>query len=199
MFMASSRASFAVVALLLGAFTAAAADDRSGMQWLSVEFPRDSPIGVVSFSLGDSTATVRGISLALGLHTSLTLRNTSSKPVRGLTLLVQAQDLTPGGKASVTVPSLNVMPGEVFPVRLDLELMRPFNTTRNGGALVQVTLDCVLFDDLSAYGPDKLQSRRSLLVYEREARRDRQYFRTLIDTGQTGFRICGPPNSASSY
>jgi hypothetical protein len=185
MFMASSRASFAVVALLLGAFTATAADDRSGMQWLSVEFPRDSPIGVVSFSLGDSTATVRGISLALGLHTSLTLRNTSSKPVRGLTLLVQAQDLTPGGKASVTVPSLNVTPGEVFPVRLDLELMRPFNTTRNGGALVQVTLDCVLFDDLSAYGPDKLQSRRSLLVYEREARRDRQYFRTLIDTGQT--------------
>src|ERR1700748_174658 len=108
--------------------------------WLNVAFPRDSPLGVVSFSLGDSTASVRGISLALDLHTALTLRNLSGKPVRGLTLRVEAQDLTPSGRASVTVPSLNVMPGEIFPVRLDLELLRPFNTTKNGGALVEVTL-----------------------------------------------------------
>ena len=155
------------------------------MRWLDVDFPRDSPIGVVSFSLGDSTATVRGVSLALDLHTSLALRNWSGKRVRGLTLRVEAQDLTPSGKASVTVPSLNVPPGETFPIRIDLELLRPFNSTKSGGALVQVTLDCVLFDDLSSYGPDNLRSKRNLLVYELEARRDRQYFRKLIEDGQT--------------
>src|SRR5262245_7886573 len=73
------------------------AQDRSGMRWLDVYFPHDSPIGVVSFSLGDSTATVKGVSLALDLHTSLSLRNWSGKRVRGLTLRVEAQDLTPAG------------------------------------------------------------------------------------------------------
>lgn len=159
------------------------ADDR--LRWLAVEFPNDSPLGVISYSLGDSTATVKGISLALDLHTSLTLRNLGSKPIQGLALRVQAQDLTPSGSASVTVPSLNVMPGEVFPVRLDLELLRPFNSTRNEGALVQVTLDGVLFGDMSFYGPDRLHLRRALTVYEKQARRDRRYFRTLIESGQT--------------
>ncbi len=188
------------------------------MPWLNVEFPRDSPVSVVSFSLGDSTASVRGISLALALHTSITLRNAGNKPIHGLTLLVQAQDLTPAGKASVTAPSLNVLPGEIFPVRLDLELLRPFNTNRNGGALVDVTLDCVLFDDLSAYGPDKLRSRRNLTVFEWEARRDRQYFRQLMASGEyaklqeelnyglpearppmLGFEILGDPYRAGSF
>jgi hypothetical protein len=175
---------YALALIALAACLPLRAADPSTMPWLNVEFPRDSPVGVVSFSLGDSTASVRGISLALGLHTSLTLRNSSNKHLRGLTLLVEAQDLTPSGRASVTVPSLDVPPGEVFPVRVDLELLRPFNTSRTGGALVQVSLDCVLFDDLSSYGPDKIRSRHNLMVYEIEARRDRDYFRRLIETGQ---------------
>lgn len=175
---------YALALFALAACLPLRAADPSAMPWLNVEFPRDSPVGVVSFSLGDSTASVRGISLALGLHTSLTLRNSSNKHLRGLTLLVEAQDLTPSGRASVTVPSLDVPPGEVFPVRVDLELLRPFNTSRTGGALVQVSLDCVLFDDLSSYGPDKIRSRHNLMVYEIEARRDRDYFRRLIETGQ---------------
>jgi hypothetical protein len=32
---------------------------------------------------------------------------------------VLAQEVTPGGKASVAVPSLNVASGETFPVRVD--------------------------------------------------------------------------------
>ena len=183
MFTGNKRA-FAAFFIAALAFLPLRAAERSEMPWLSVDFPRDSPVGVVSFSLGDSTASVRGISLVLGLHTSLTLRKSSDKRLRGITLLVEAQDLTPSGRASVTVPSLDVPPGEVFPVRVDLELLRPFNTSRNGGALVQVSLDCVLFDDFSYYGPDKIRSRRNLMVYEVEARRDRDYFRGLIETGQ---------------
>lgn len=184
--MVSSKQPFAALAMLLATAGCIAAESHNHMRWLDVEFPHDSPISLVSFSLGDSTtASVRGVSLALDLHTSLTLRNSSQKSIRGLTLSVEAQDLTPNGRASVTVPSLNAAPGEIFPVRVDLELLRPFNTPRNGGALVQVRLDGVLFDDLSFYGPDKLQSRRSLTVYELEARRDRQYFQRLIRKGNT--------------
>lgn len=173
------------VLFLLIAATASKAGDRTNVRWLDVEFPKDSPIAVVSFGLGESTATVRGSSLALDLHTSLSLRNSSTRSIRGLTLRVEAQDLTPGGKASVTVPSVNVKPGEVFPVRLDLELLRPFHPQKNSrAALVQVSLDGVLFDDLSFYGPDKLHSRRSLTVYELEARRDRHYYSRMLAKGK---------------
>ena len=41
----------------------------------------------------------------------------------------------------------------------------------------------MLFDDLSFYGPDKLHSRRTMTVWELEARRDRKYFKKLLETG----------------
>jgi hypothetical protein len=60
--------------------------------------------------------------------------------------------------------------------------LRPFSVAKTEGALVEVSLDCALFNDLSAYGPDTLGSRRSLMVYELEARRDRRYLATLLQT-----------------
>jgi hypothetical protein len=114
----------------------------------------------------------------LDLHTSLQLRNATQKRVRGVTLIVLAQELTPGGKGSVTVPSLDVAPGEVFPVRIDVRLLQPASAT---SGTVQVGLDGVLFDDLSFYGPDRLASRRSMTVWELEARRDRKYFRSVLE------------------
>lgn len=170
-----------VVSIVLSAW--ALAEDTSG-RWVDVEFPHDSPVLFVSFSLGSTTARVLRASMALDLHTSLQLRNTSNKTICGLTLRVEAQDLTPSGKGSVTVPSLNVQPGEVFPVRIDMELLRPLNVVKSEGAMVQVTLDCALFSDLSYYGPDKLDSRRALTVYELEARRDRRYLASLLETGK---------------
>jgi hypothetical protein len=150
--------------------------------WIDVEFPRDSPVLAVSTTFGPSSVRPRGASMSLDLHASLLLRNTGTKTISGLTLRVEAQDLTPSGKASVTVPSLSVQPGEVFPVRIDAQLVRPFNVSRGEGALVQVSLDCALFSDLTAYGPDKLNSRRALLVYELEARRDRRYMASLLQS-----------------
>jgi hypothetical protein len=171
------------LALGLMVSACAVAEDTNG-RWVNVEFPRDSPVLFVSFSLGSTTARVLRASMALDLHTSLQLRNTGNKTICGLTLRVEAQDLTPSGKGSVTVPSLNVQPGEVFPVRIDMELLRPLNVVKNDGALVQVTLDCALFSDFSYYGPDKLDSRRALTVYEMEARRDRRYLARLLETGR---------------
>jgi hypothetical protein len=183
MYMGSKRNQLLAIVLILGA-SGLRAEDNGDSDWIQVSFPSDGPVDVVSYNLGKSTASVRGVSLALNLHTSLTLRNNGDKRIRGLTLLVEAPDLTPSGRASVMTPTLDVAPGANFPVRLDLELLRPFGAGRSGTPLVNVTLDCVLFDDLSAYGLDRIRSKRSLLVYELEARRDRSYYRALVDRGQ---------------
>jgi len=182
--MANSLQRFGALALLGLVLPVCIFAEDADARWLDVEFPHDSPVLPVSFSLGPSTARVRGMSMALDLHASLVLRNTGTKPISGLTLRVEAQDLTPSGKGSVTIPSLNVLPGEVFPVRIDMELLRPFTVAKSDSAIVQVSLDCALFNDFSYYGPDKLNSRRALIVYELEARRDRKYLANLLDTGR---------------
>src|SRR5438309_4202352 len=182
--MPSSFGRSAAVVLLGGLFSLAALAQNDGARWLDVQFPLDSPVLPVSFSLGPTTARVKGMSMALELHASLLIRNNGRKPLSGLTLRVEAQDLTPAGKGSVTTPSLDVLPGEVFPVKIDMELLRPFNVGKSNGAMVQVSLDCALFNDLTSYGPDKLGSRRSLIVYELQARRDRQYLAGLLKAKQ---------------
>jgi hypothetical protein len=177
MCMGSSWRAFALAAISL----TAAGGAESGGQWLGVQFPADSPVLFVSFNMGPSTVRPRGVSMALDLHASLMLRNVGDKSISGLTLRVEAEDLKASGKGSVIMPSLNVQPGEVFPVRIDMELLRPFNVPKSNSALVQVSLDCALFSDLSAYGPDKLHSRRALLVFELEAKRDRRYLAKLLE------------------
>jgi hypothetical protein len=176
------RLVFGAVLLALLPWAARAADDRG--KWLAVQFPRDSPVLPVSFNMGPTTATMRGASMVLDLHAALVLRNIGDKPICGLTLRVEAQDLSPYGKGSVIKPSLFVLPGEEFPVKVDMQLRRPIAAAKSESAIVQVTVDCALFSDLKAYGPDKLNSKHALMVYEMQARRDRQYLARLLDSGR---------------
>lgn len=148
---------------------------------VKIDLPKDSPVSVITSDYGDSSETARGGAMLLDLHAALTLRNSTQRRIRGITLLVMAQEVTPGGKGSVTVTSLDVGPNETFPVRIDLRLLRPLQST--GGASVQIGLDGVLFDDLTFYGPDKLSSKRNLTLCEWEARRDRRYFKSLLAEG----------------
>jgi hypothetical protein len=154
---------------------------------VKINLPADSPVALDSADWGESRTEARGGALVLDLHTALRLRNTSQLRIRGITLLVQAQEVTPGGKASVAVPSLDVHPGETFPIRVDLRLLRPmFN---GNGPLAEIGLDGVLFDDLSFYGPNRLNSRRAMIAWELEARRDRRYFKSILDArGPDGLR-----------
>src|SRR5512141_2982711 len=153
---------------------------------LKIEFPADSPVTLVSADLGDSATTAQGSAMIIDLHSSLSLRNSATKRIRGVTLLVTAQEVTAGGKASVSVPSLNVGAGETFPVRVNLRLLRPLVPMR---PLVVVSLDGVLFDDMSFYGPNRLNSRRTMSVWELEARRDRRHFKSVLEAqGADGLR-----------
>lgn len=154
---------------------------------VSFTLPNDSPVASLGFSTGESRATPRGAAMVLDLHLTVPLRNISSKRIRGITLRVVSQDVTLGGQASVSMPSLNVGPGEVVPVRIDRPLLRP--TQVSGGALVQITLDGVLFQDLSFYGPDRLNSRRTMTAWEMEGQRDREYLkRVFAQSGREGLK-----------
>jgi len=159
-------------------------DPRTSIQ---INFPPDSPVLQLSTNVDESRATPRGGAVVVDLHMSLSLRNAGSRNIRGVTLLVTAQEVTPGGKASVAVPSLDVAPGQSFPVRIDLRLLRPLQA--GGGPLVRVSLDGVLFDGFDFYGPNRLNSRRAMTVWEMEAQRDRQHFKAVLAAaGPEGLR-----------
>jgi hypothetical protein len=155
---------------------------------VKVNIPSDSPVNFVSMTMGESRATARGAALLLDLHMTLELRNASPSRIHGVVLRVVSQEVAAGGKASVAVPSLNIKPGDAFPVRIDLQLIRPTQVAATG-PIVQVDLDGVLFQDFSFYGQDKLNSRRQLTAWETEAQRDREYFkRVLAKSGSDGLQ-----------
>ncbi len=58
---------------------------------VKIDLPADSPLNLISTTMGDSRATSRGGAIVLDLHMGLTLRNSGFKHVRGVTLLVTAQ------------------------------------------------------------------------------------------------------------
>jgi hypothetical protein len=145
-----------------------------------IDIPKDAPVSMVSVDWSGSRATPRGGAYLVDVHASLTLLNSSQKHIRGVTLEVLAQEVTPGGKGAVKVPSLDVAPRDVFSVRIDETLLRPLGGG-DAAPMAEVRLDGVLFDDLTFYGPDKLNSQREMTVWEMEARRDRKYFKTLLE------------------
>ncbi len=164
----------ALLAFALGAQTGA----PSGA--FRVDLPADAPVALVSADWGQSQVAPRGGALQVDLRSTLMLKNTTQRRIRGVAVLVLAQEVAAGGKASVTVPALDVAPGEAFPLRVDVRLMRP---AAGAGALVEVKLDGILFEDLTFYGPNRLNSRRTMMAWELEARRDRKTLLALMERG----------------
>jgi hypothetical protein len=163
---------------LLGAACLLAQDAALPNCSVSVDVPNDAPVTLLGVSPAPCIATARGAALMLDLHLSLTLKNTGSNRIHGVTLRVVSQEVALGGVGSVYQPSLNIGPGEAFPVHIDTQLMRPAQLA--GGPAVQVHLDGVLFQDLTFYGPDRLHSRRIMTASEMEAQRDRDYLKRLL-------------------
>jgi hypothetical protein len=144
---------------------------------IAINLPPDAPLTLVSSESGESRATARGGALLLDLHMSLKLRNNSSRRIHGLTMIVSAQEVTPGGKGS-WAQWLDVGAGEVFPLLIDIRLLKPLQP--QSGPMVQVGLDGILYNDFSFYGPDLLNSRRTMMVWETEAQRDRQHYKSIL-------------------
>lgn len=145
-----------------------------------LDLPPGGPVVLVQAEWGDSAITPRGGALLVELHATLQLRNVSARRIRSVSFRVLAQEAAPGGRGAVTRPGLDVAPGEPFTVRLDLRLMRPL--TSQSGSVVEVGLDGVLFDDLTFYGPNRMNVRRTMLAWELEARRDRRLLAALLES-----------------
>jgi len=62
-----------------------------------IQFPPDSPVTLVSADWSESRSTQTGGAALIDLHTDLSLRNTTQRKIRGLTLSVISQQVTPGG------------------------------------------------------------------------------------------------------
>ena len=172
----SNRALWLVPALAMRLLAADPALDPASS--VKIDLPADSPLTLVSTSMGESRASNRGGAMVLDLHMSLTLRNSGFHRVRGVTLLITAQEFAPGGKGSVARPCIDVAPTQNFTVPVDIRLVRPVQ--QQGGPLVRVQLDGVLFDDFSFFGPNKLNSQRAMTFWETEAQRDRSYFKKVL-------------------
>lgn len=173
---------------LFGAVAAMAQDTSLPRGSVRINLPRNSPVSLISMANDQSSVSLRGAAMVLDLHMALTLRNDAKAGrIHGITLRVVSQEIAMGGKGSVTIPSLNIAPGEVFPVRIDMQLVRP--TQAAGGPLAQVDLDGVLYDNLTFFGPDLLNSKRYLTACELEAQRDRDHFkRVLAQSGKDGLK-----------
>jgi hypothetical protein len=175
------RNSIAWLCLAAGAALGQSGEPLDAASAIRFRFAPGLPLSVVSSDLGDSRVQVRGGAMVLDLHATVALKNTGGQHVRGVTLLVLAQEMTPGGKGSVAAPSLNVAPGQTFPVRINLRLLRPLPAPP--GPLVEVALDGVLLADFSFFGPNRLDSRRTLTAWELEARRDREHLKAVLAKG----------------
>ncbi len=148
----------------------------------SIKFnlPPNSPVSMMSATYGDSRATARGGALVLDLHISLSLRNQDAKRIHAITMLVSAQESAPGGRASYSIPTLDVKPGETFPLKIDVQLIRPIQV--GSGPLVEVSLDGILFEGAAFFGPNRLNSRRTMTFWEMQNQRDRNYLKQVLAT-----------------
>ena len=171
----SSRIFGAAAGALMALYAQEMPLDQSSVK---INLPPDSPLTLITANFGESRAVRRGSAVVLDLHMALTLRNGSGDVVRGVTLLVLAQEVTSGGRGAVTLPAMHVEPGQVFTMDVAMQLLRPGQST--GGPLVEIDLDGVLFKNLGFYGKNRLDSKRALTAYQVEAERDRQYFKQVL-------------------
>lgn len=152
---------------------------------VAVNIPADIPLAVVSTDFEDSEIRPRGGVLMIRLDGEVRLRNTGADRIRGITVAIASSETTLGGRAVVAAPSLNIAPGKTFPLKLNLRLLRPLPIPE--GAVVQASIDGILYDNLAFVGPNRLDSERKMTVREIEARRDREHFRTVFDSrGRNG-------------
>src|SRR5947207_4211544 len=73
-----------------------------------IDFPKDSPVSVLSADFGNSNATARGANL-IEVNSALSLRNSVQKRIRSMTLMDSAPDSAV--KGSFSGPTLVAGPG----------------------------------------------------------------------------------------
>ena len=167
----------------LVAFAAAglAVHSATATEQVEVQVPDGVPLEVVASEFDGSEFESRGSALVIELAGSIRFRHRGPHAVRALTLAVDAHRETLGGRAAVSVPSLNARDGDEFRVPINLRLLRALPLPP--GPVVRIVADSVLFDTLASAGPDRLDAVDRMKSREMEARRDREFFLSRFRDG----------------
>lgn len=161
---------------------AAAIQPAAAQQFeVSVRIPESVPLHAASSDFSDSDLEARGGVLVINLSGTVSMANAGSDPVRALALRVEAGTRALGGRAAVVVPSLHARKGESVTVPVNLRLVRPLPLPPGPAVLIEP--DAVLLASMTAAGPDRLGAARKLRVLEAEARRDRAFFLSRLESG----------------
>lgn len=147
---------------------------------LRLNLPNDTPVLLESFDVGTGAQHQRGFPGAGRFDAALKLRNIASKTIVGIVFTINYDALGHLPAASVITTGLHVPPAAEFPLHMSLQTAQGTRMALNSPASLNVSLDCVLFSDLSFYGSDPLHERDNLIVYELQARRERSYVGELI-------------------
>lgn len=164
-------------------------DPRS---FVRIQLPPDSPVELVRVDYGGSRVVRSDREVHFDLDLKLILRNRSAKPVEGLAVGLGYAYGSPGGEGLNAASGIRLRPGESFELpahmRGNVEVPPPGSRGRPvdlpGSA--QLNLDVVLFQDGSAYGPDRLGMLSPLRINQAEAARDRRFLETLAARGGPG-------------
>lgn len=181
LFMRTSRM-LAALAIALGIAPLARAESPAPAVQFNV--PDDSPILLQSFDVSAVPERPRGTPIVREFDTRLRVRNASSKTIVGVAVSVAYEGISAVPAASVVTTGIRVAPQAEFPLHIALETAHATRVSISSPGTVQILLDCVLFSDLSTYGPNHLRERMNLLVYELQARRERGYISQLLKAGR---------------
>ena len=152
-----------------------------------IDFPHDAPISLAGDEWGGSAATVRGGAYAIDVRVALSLRNASQRRIRGITSPFSPRKRLPAAKAPSPCPAWTSPPAKHFRCAAICTCCAP--SAPASSPMVEVSLDGVLFDDLNFTAPTNCIRRRTMMVWELEARRDRQFFKALLDqSGRDGLQ-----------
>ena len=166
--------------------TGQSVDPRS---FVRIQLPADSPLELVKVDYDGSRVTRSAREVHFDLSLVLTLRNRSPRPVEGLALSLGYGFRNPGTEGLNAASGIRLRPGETFdlPARMrgDVEvppagsLARPVDLPSSA----RLSLDTVLFQDGSAFGPNRLGLLGPLRINQAEALRDRRYLEALAASG----------------
>ncbi len=167
-------------------------DPRS---FVRIRLPADSPLELVAVDYDGSRVTRSEREIHFDLSLTLALRNRSSKPVDGLAMGLGYgfPGPAPASEGLNAASGIELRPGQTFalPARIRGDIEAPPATSRarpvDLPAAAVLSLDAVLFQDGSAYGPDRLGMIAPLRINRAEASRDRRYLESLAaSSGPSG-------------
>jgi RNA polymerase sigma-70 factor (ECF subfamily) len=148
----------------------AVASAFAGEPTFHVSVPAGSPVAIENLEFGrEGSADV---------HVAMMLRNIGERRIAAVAFRIESRVSGHSMFSSVAAEGLTAETGERVPIGATLRL-----PADNRSSVVNLALDCVLFADLTSYGPDREGTRLLLTANEVASQRERTFLRQSIAGG----------------